>query len=182
MSPPRKSARKRVNISYANLLDDESDDDFFVDKLQVKHTKRKKPANSDDEYAEDPPPPSPLTKQKSKKPTNPSCKMRKAEEAMQSALKSNEDTSKPLSKQPLITPPNIGVSPTVKPIRNALPQTSIQAEPLEAPAITSSSSLAVPVSSVQNSLFCVSPSSGLRVGLSRKNIRKPLHPNIRLSN
>ncbi|KAM3183498.1 hypothetical protein ACTXT7_010226 [Hymenolepis weldensis] len=182
MSSPRKSVRKCVNISYASLLDDESDNEFFHDRLETKPLKKKRTTDSDgEEFNEDSYPSSPPKKQKAKKVVNSSTKNRKtAKESTQLVPKPIQLTPQPLSREPLVTATKICASPSINPARSTFPEINTESSPLIVP-VKSSNPSSTPLTKTPT-LFYVTPSSGLRIGLSRKNITKPLHPNIRLSN
>nr|CDS32471.1 conserved hypothetical protein [Hymenolepis microstoma] len=178
MPSPRKSVRKRVNISYAKLVGDESDDEFFNDKFETKPLKRKRTADSDDEeFIEDSPPSSPPRKQKTKKVINSNTKSHKTvKESTQTVSRSTQ----PLSKQPLITAAKVDISPVPIPARPTVSEASVKSSsPI---ALTKSLNPPSTLLTKNSAMVYVTPSSGLRLGLSRKNVKKTLHPHIRLTN
>ncbi|VDL59766.1 unnamed protein product [Hymenolepis diminuta] len=181
MASPRKSVRKCVNISYASLLDDESDNEFFHDRLEIKPLKKKRTADSDsEEFNVDSHPSSPPKKQKAKKVVNPSTRNRKSvKDSTQLVSKPIQLTPQPLSREPLVTATKICASPSINPARSTFSEINTESSSLIAPVKPFNPS--TPLTKTPTS-FYVTPSSGLRIGLSRKNITKPLHPNVRLSN
>ncbi|VDO03859.1 unnamed protein product [Rodentolepis nana] len=178
MPSPRKSVRKRVNISYAKLMSDESDDEFFNDKFETKPLKRKQTANSDeDEFIDDFPPSSPPKKPKAKKVTNSSTKNQKStKESPQTVSKSTQL----LSKRPIVAVAKIDASPIPNSERFTAQEVSTKS--LSSIAPTKSPNPPSTPMAKNSATFYVTPPSGLRIGLSRKNVKKTLHPHIRLTN
>lgn len=227
MASPRKSVRKRVNISYAKLLDEESDDEFFQDKLEIKPPKKNKKSKSDDEdFALDSSPTLIPKKQKAKKTADKSSKSLKGTKAStdraSKTIESNPDSlsiglinsslngkqnSPVVEKKKLVS---IGTNRESSSISLQLPYSpplsNLSAKPIisecglkqNSPVIIKTKSIlseankdALTINTQASNSFsssklssnvCVTPSSSLRIGLSRKNITKHLHPNVRLSN
>ncbi|KAL5104680.1 hypothetical protein TcWFU_004810 [Taenia crassiceps] len=173
MSSPRKSSRSRTRINYATLLGYESDeDDFIINGSEIPKTPKRKMRNgSDDEY-EVKVSPTALSSKPDKKgsPDYDPSRNKKSTRTRKLASNSTDVTPKPLTKQPLVT-----VSERAH-FSNVESFSSQQAKhPGNLPTATE------PLTPLNNApaSVCVTPSSALRIGLSRKNIRKTLHPNIR---
>lgn len=181
MSSPRKSSRNRSRISYVELVGYGSDeDDFIIDGPEIlKTSKRRKELRSDDECTVNAPPTAlPLKLDDKTKSPNLAAVQNKGRSRTRNPASNPADvTPQPLTKQPLLSVPGI------TPFSNTEPGTEKTRSPLQAKHLNDLPSSIEPLTPLNSTptLVCVTPSSALRLGLSRKNIRKTLHPNIRLS-
>ncbi|KAH9279086.1 hypothetical protein ECG_08316 [Echinococcus granulosus] len=181
MSSPRKSSRNRSRVNYVKVLDCESDeDDFLIDGSGIpKSLKRKKCPSSYDEYTEAVSPSTSSLKSDNKtvSPAFATTKSRAGRCTNKSASNSTDVTPQPLTKKPLLSIPKLAPLSEIESGTKNMRQ-NLQADP------PNNSMPSIEPSVQRNStpsLVCVTSSSALRLGLSRKNIRKTLHPNVRLS-
>lgn len=204
MDSGRKPTRIRAKINYSKLLspEDESDDDFATgfdsdttlpltidpDPPKKQASKRKRKTyecdgeHSDADFLPDDSPPKIKSKKvlskkdaTKKRPLQSQCKST-AVPSPSVIQQLNTSLSAPLitaqRKTPLqgSTITNSAPPPGSKPLVEFL--TSHNRSKISTPA--------TPVSRDHVS-FCVTPTSGLRLGLSRRNIAKPLHTNVRFT-
>uniref|UniRef100_A0A0X3NP28 RAD51 interacting motif domain-containing protein n=1 Tax=Schistocephalus solidus TaxID=70667 RepID=A0A0X3NP28_SCHSO len=168
MDEGRKS-RQRKRIDYSKLLsatdDDDTDDDFFPQDSPP----HKKVAFSSGRATKSDQKRNVREVQKSSKAKKPESSYCKAEsilatEASAAATSNHSRPPLPATPQP---PSNIRMSASSSSVKTL-------------PTACYSSAPSTPANS-RRVAFCVTPSSGLRLGLSRRGASKPLHTNIRLA-
>nr|CAH8853458.1 unnamed protein product [Trichobilharzia regenti]CAH8853460.1 unnamed protein product [Trichobilharzia regenti] len=161
----KRSARQRKVQNYS-LLADESDEEFFYDDEPVKH---KKKYDDDDDDIES-------TKSTMTKPSEaiPASK--------ENQLPKTVNEIKPTNFSPAVvshseTPKSpVIISPTPRFLSKSVPTT-----PVQSAVSLSNSAVTPPPSSLGKAFIPVTPSSGLRLGLSRTKKLRPLHTNVRIT-
>ncbi|VDM22478.1 unnamed protein product [Hydatigera taeniaeformis] len=178
MDSPRKSSRIRCRVNYVQLLGCDSDeDDFLIDGSEVpKSPKRKKALYTDDKHEEQDSPNAFESKPvKQAISPNIAARQHKRKPCLKNSVPiSNDITPPPLTMRPLLPVPAIPSSSSGLELENV--QSQLQSG---CPTTSSPTKPLTPLNGVP-ALVCGTPSSALRLGLSRKNIRRSLHPNIKL--
>ncbi|VDQ05894.1 unnamed protein product [Trichobilharzia regenti] len=176
----KRSARQRKVQNYS-LLADESDEEFFYDDEPVKH---KKKYDDDDDDIESTKSTSKSTKTKKK--TVKEKSVTKPSEAIpaskENQLPKTVNEIKPTNFSPAVvshseTPKSpVIISPTPRFLSKSVPTT-----PVQSAVSLSNSAVTPPPSSLGKAFIPVTPSSGLRLGLSRTKKLRPLHTNVRIT-
>ncbi|KAL5961311.1 hypothetical protein TSMEX_010966, partial [Taenia solium] len=173
--------RNRSRANYVQIMSYESDEDeFLIDGPELqKAPKGKRVFHGDDECGENASPTAlPLKPGNKTKPSDfVASQNRRSTRTRKSAPNSTEGTPQLLTKQPLFSVPEIAPSSNTESGPKKTRSYPQAKQPNNSPPSIE------PLTPLNRTpaLVCVTSSSALRLGLSRKNIRKTLHPNIRLS-
>ncbi|KER18498.1 hypothetical protein T265_12254 [Opisthorchis viverrini] len=173
----RRSGRVKKQLDYAHLAGD-SDEEFFDD--EPKNVKKSKPTKDDDDWEIPKDDIAPINKtKKGEKPKERERKVSKTTKSVVvSVTKKTEALVQPMTHSPAPSepPPKLMENVLNSPISNLPCRTrvlSVASEPSTPCFSTSSVS--------ERPRIAVTPTSGLRLGLSRNQRLRSLHPNVRIS-
>ncbi|CAH8857252.1 unnamed protein product [Trichobilharzia szidati] len=171
----KRSARQRKVQNYS-LLADESDEEFFYDDEPVKHKKY----DDDDDIVEKSTSKSTKTKKKTPKEKSVKKPPEATPASKENQLPKTVNEIKPTNLSPAVlphseTPKSPVINPTSKFLSKSVPSTPVHS------AVSLSNAAVTPPPSLGKAFIPVTPSSGLRLGLSRTKKLRPLHTNVRIT-
>ncbi|TGZ74112.1 hypothetical protein CRM22_001112 [Opisthorchis felineus] len=173
----RRSGRVKKQLDYAHLAGD-SDEEFFDD--EPKNVKKSKPTKDDDDWE---------VPKDDNAPTNKTKKVEKPKECERKVSKTTKSVVVSVTKKTealvqSMTHSPASSEPRPKPTENVV-NSPISNLPSRTRVLSVASEPSTPCFSTSNiserPRIAVTPTSGLRLGLSRNQRLRSLHPNVRIS-